>query len=181
MTQTNLAVWVGADAAHRRQLGSVPRATEPAGVRATGGWFTCKNQKISEKKLALHKPNCRKQERGMHCCCLPVCSLNSTIAFMVLESARAMSQKSLVLPQPSWRSTLMASSSSLNTCGRKKRKGHQGSDETSAMITKRTNLTRPHNSKIVTHKPVSGESACVGAGGGSGRSRCTGCRRCCTG
>lgn len=50
MTQTNLAVWVGADAAHRRQLGSVPRATEPAGVRAAGGWFTCKNQKISEKK-----------------------------------------------------------------------------------------------------------------------------------
>lgn len=46
---------------------------------------------------------------------LPVCSLNSTIAFIVLESARAMSQKSLVLPQPSWRSTFMASSSSLNT------------------------------------------------------------------
>lgn len=47
---------------------------------------------------------------------LPVCSLNSTMAFMVFESANAISQKSLVLPQPSWRSTLMASSSSLNTC-----------------------------------------------------------------
>lgn len=47
---------------------------------------------------------------------LPVCSLNSTIAFIVLESANAISQKSLVLPQPSWRSTLIASSSSLNTC-----------------------------------------------------------------
>lgn len=37
---TNLAVWVGADTAHRRQLGSISRATEPAGVRAAGGWFT---------------------------------------------------------------------------------------------------------------------------------------------
>lgn len=45
MTQTNLAVWVGADAAHRRQLGSIPRATEPAGVRAAGGWFTCKSER----------------------------------------------------------------------------------------------------------------------------------------
>lgn len=45
-----------------------------------------------------------------------MCSRNSTIAFMVLESANAMSQKSLVLPQPSCRSTLMASSSSLKTC-----------------------------------------------------------------
>lgn len=53
---------------------------------------------------------------------LPVCSLNSTMAFIVFESARAMSQKSLVLPQPSWRSTFMASSSSLNTCYRQEHK-----------------------------------------------------------
>ena len=42
-------------------------------------------------------------------------SLNSTIALSVLESARAINQNNLVLPHPSWRSTLIASSSSLNT------------------------------------------------------------------
>lgn len=64
MTQTNLAVWVGADAAHRRQLGSVPRATEPAGVRAAGGWFTCKNQKISEKKTGLTQAKLSQTGKG---------------------------------------------------------------------------------------------------------------------
>lgn len=39
----------------------------------------------------------------------------STKAFKVLESAKARSQNSLVLPQPSCSSTLMASSSSLHT------------------------------------------------------------------
>ena len=48
-------------------------------------------------------------------------SLNSTMALRALESARAITQNSFVLPQPSWRSTLMASSSSLNTYRIKKR------------------------------------------------------------
>lgn len=46
---------------------------------------------------------------------LPVCSRNSTIAFIVLESASAINQNNLVRPQPSWRSTFIASSSSLKT------------------------------------------------------------------
>lgn len=57
-----------------------------------------------------------------HCCILTILepnqtvpSLNSTMALRALESARAITQKSLVRPQPSCRSTLMASSSSLNT------------------------------------------------------------------
>ena len=43
-------------------------------------------------------------------------SRNSIIPFSVPESAAAVSQNSFVLPQPSCRFTLMASSSSLNTC-----------------------------------------------------------------
>lgn len=52
-----LAVWVWADAAHCRQLGSIPRTTEPTGVWAAGGWFTCKNnrcvrlEKLHQEKL----------------------------------------------------------------------------------------------------------------------------------
>jgi len=43
-------------------------------------------------------------------------SRNSTNAFSVLLSAKAKIQNSFVLPQPSWRSTRIASSSSLHTC-----------------------------------------------------------------
>ena len=42
-------------------------------------------------------------------------SLNSTIALSVFESASAITQNNLMRPQPSCRSTLIASSSSLNT------------------------------------------------------------------
>ena len=47
---------------------------------------------------------------------LPLPSLNSIMALSVLESASAMIQNNLILPQPSCKSTLIASSSSLNTC-----------------------------------------------------------------
>ena len=43
-------------------------------------------------------------------------SRNSIIPFKVAESAAAVSQNSFVLPQPSCRFTLIASSSSLKTC-----------------------------------------------------------------
>jgi hypothetical protein len=42
-------------------------------------------------------------------------SRNSTIAFNVQESANAITQKSLVRPHPSCKSTFIASSSSLHT------------------------------------------------------------------
>lgn len=92
------------------------------------------------------------------------------MAFIVFESAKAMSQKSLVLPQPSWRSTFIASSSSLNTWAT--------NINISIISDKQFNLKQ---NKEVRHWPVFGENVCVDASGGIGHSQYRGCHRCYTG